>query len=56
MAYCRTCVFFTTDDDCDGPETQYCDLNIREGGIGSWISECPACRYYVEKPYEDEID
>ena len=52
MPYCETCIYFGTDGDCDGPEDQWCELNIVEPG---WhVGSTPACKRYIERIDEDD--
>ena len=50
MATCKTCVHFRTDNDCDGPEWEWCAIEQIEAGY--YVSGHPACSCY-EKAEED---
>ena len=50
MATCKSCVHFRTDNDCDGPEWEWCRIERVEAGY--YVSSHPACSCY-EKAEED---
>ena len=54
MATCETCLYFRTDDDCDGPSWDWCRLGHRDDT--NHLYGAPACRDYVFDDYEDDDD
>ena len=54
MARCKTCKYFRTDNDCDGPAIEWCALEIVDTGY--YVSDYPACDHYVEAPAEYDWD
>ena len=54
MATCDTCIYFRTDDDCDGPSWDWCTLGHRDDT--DHLYGRPACRDYVFDDYEDDDD